>query len=856
MTLIFGLDRYDKVMDAYLTGLEAAKAAGNDLSTIRSVASFFVSRVDTEIDKRLDKIGTREAAELRGKAGIANARLAYERYEKVFGSDRWKALEAEGAHPQRPLWASTGVKDPAYDDTMYVVELCAPNTVNTMPEATLDAVADHGVIKGDQVTGNYDDARQVIDALNELGVTYDDVIEVLEVEGVQKFEDSYAQLAESVKAQLEKSMTEQTETRRVGAGSGVAGAARDRAAHPAPGRRAVAAPRRQQPAARPARPAAAARAGAVRARRVRRDRRPGAQEAAARRSTTWPTAACCRPTSCCSVSPAATGATATSRSWPRRRRRSTRAPTGRTTSGRACRATSCSSPAPSTTTRPSTRCTTRSTTCASRTASRATPRSTCRSRRRCSRPCCSRWNAPGWPTTSAAGGWRRVVVEKPFGHDLPSALELNKLVDDVFTPQDVFRIDHYLGKETVQNILALRFANQLFEPVFNANFVDSVQITMAEDVGIAGRAAFYDATGAARDVLQNHLLQLLALVAMEEPVEFTAEAIQTEKLKVLRAITLPHDLEAYAVRGQYDQGWQAGERVARLHLRGRRPRGLDHRDLRRGAAGHRHPPLGGCAVLPAHRQAAAAPGHRDRGAVQEGAAPAVQPDRHRGTRAQPAGHPRAARRGRHAEVRFEGARLGDGGPRRVDGLPLRRGVHRVLARGLRAADPRRPARRLDAVPAQRRGRGVLAGDRPARGVLDRPIRRRSTAPANGARRRPTRCSRGTDGAGGDHDNPLGHDRHRGRQGARRRTAHRRRGDVGPGAHPRRRDGGEGRRRGRGGRVDRGVEAPDAGADGAAAQHRGAGPPVGRRGVDGRPVRARARPWSCGCTAGWRCTPSR
>jgi glucose-6-phosphate 1-dehydrogenase len=160
-----------------------------------------------------------------------------------------------------------------------------------------------------------------------------------------------------------------------------------------------------------------------------------------------------------------------------------------------------------------------------------------------------------------AGGWRRVVVEKPFGHDLPSALALNKLVDDVFTAADVFRIDHYLGKETVQNLMALRFANQLFEPVWNANFVDSVQITMAEDVGIAGRAAFYDATGAARDVLQNHLLQLLALTAMEEPVEFTAEAIQTEKLKVLRAITLPNDKARYAVRGQYDQGWQAGERV-------------------------------------------------------------------------------------------------------------------------------------------------------------------------------------------------------------------------------------------------------------------------------------------------------
>jgi glucose-6-phosphate 1-dehydrogenase len=167
----------------------------------------------------------------------------------------------------------------------------------------------------------------------------------------------------------------------------------------------------------------------------------------------------------------------------------------------------------------------------------------------------------GLSDAEQAGGWRRVVVEKPFGHDLPSALELNKLVDSVFPARDVYRIDHYLGKETVQNLLALRFANQLFEPVWNANFVDSVQITMAEDVGIGGRAAFYQATGAARDVLQNHLLQLLALTAMEEPVEFSPEAVRIEKLKALRAISLPGDLERYAVRGQYDQGWLAGERA-------------------------------------------------------------------------------------------------------------------------------------------------------------------------------------------------------------------------------------------------------------------------------------------------------
>jgi glucose-6-phosphate 1-dehydrogenase len=160
-----------------------------------------------------------------------------------------------------------------------------------------------------------------------------------------------------------------------------------------------------------------------------------------------------------------------------------------------------------------------------------------------------------------SGGWRRVVVEKPFGNDLASAISLNQLVDEVFTPQDVYRIDHYLGKETVQNILALRFANSLFEPVWNSKYVDSVQITMAEDVGIGSRAAFYDASGAARDVLQNHLLQLLALVAMEEPTSFDPNDVRAEKLKVLKAIAIPKDISTGSVRGQYLPGWVAGERA-------------------------------------------------------------------------------------------------------------------------------------------------------------------------------------------------------------------------------------------------------------------------------------------------------
>ena len=158
-------------------------------------------------------------------------------------------------------------------------------------------------------------------------------------------------------------------------------------------------------------------------------------------------------------------------------------------------------------------------------------------------------------------GWRRVVIEKPFGHDLASARELNDVVESVFPADSVFRIDHYLGKETVQNILALRFANQLFEPIWNANNVDHVQITMAEDVGVGGRAGYYDGVGAARDVIQNHLLQLFALTAMEEPVSFDAMHLRAEKEKVLSAVRLPADLGLHTARGQYSAGWQGGQQV-------------------------------------------------------------------------------------------------------------------------------------------------------------------------------------------------------------------------------------------------------------------------------------------------------
>ncbi|MFI1987929.1 transaldolase [Actinoplanes sp. NPDC020271] len=202
VTLIFSLERYRAVMDAFLAGLEQAKANGHDLSKIGSVASFFVSRVDSEVDKRLDKIGSDEAKALKGKAAIANARLAYEAYEEVFGTDRWKTLASAGANPQRPLWASTSTKSPDFRDTIYVEELIAPGTVNTMPESVIVAYADHGETKGDTVTGNYGDAKKVFADLAAAGIDFDDVVKVLEEEGVEKFESAWKDLLEGVTKSL------------------------------------------------------------------------------------------------------------------------------------------------------------------------------------------------------------------------------------------------------------------------------------------------------------------------------------------------------------------------------------------------------------------------------------------------------------------------------------------------------------------------------------------------------------------------------------------------------------------------------------------------------------------------------
>lgn len=204
VTLIFSLDRYRAVAGAYLDGLEKAARNGVDLATIHSVASFFVSRVDSEIDARLEDVGTPEALELRGKSGVANARLAYQAFEEIFSSPRFEELAAAGANVQRPLWASTGVKNPDYSPTMYVDDLAVDRTVNTMPEGTLVATEEKAQLRGDAVRGTYEEARQVLDEVERVGVSYEDVVEKLEVEGLKKFEDAWEDLIAATRTALEQ----------------------------------------------------------------------------------------------------------------------------------------------------------------------------------------------------------------------------------------------------------------------------------------------------------------------------------------------------------------------------------------------------------------------------------------------------------------------------------------------------------------------------------------------------------------------------------------------------------------------------------------------------------------------------
>ena len=452
VTLIFSVERHRAVMDAYLAGLEAAKEGGHDLSKIHSVASFFVSRVDTEVDKRLEKIGSDEAMALRGQAGVANARLAYAAYEEVFvGGERYEPLKADGARVQRPLWASTGVKNPEYSDTLYVTELVAPNTVNTMPEKTIDAVADHGVIKGDAVTGTGTAAQELFDKLTAVGIDLPDVFKVLEDEGVEKFEKSWLELLEATEGQLDAA-------KKVSDWRNPLRDKRDKRMPRIPGPCGVVifgvtgdlARKKLMPAIydlanRGLLPANFALIGF--ARRDWADEDFGklvcdAVRTHARtpyRQEVWDRLA--------EGIRFVQGTFDDEKAFQKLAETLEKLDAERGTGGN--HAFYLSIPP------------------------------------KAFQMVCEQLQKSGLARPQQ-GRWSRVVIEKPFGHDLQSAEELNGVVNSVFPEESVFRIDHYLGKETVQNILALRFANELYEPIWNSNFVDHVQITMAEDIGLGG----------------------------------------------------------------------------------------------------------------------------------------------------------------------------------------------------------------------------------------------------------------------------------------------------------------------------------------------------------------------------------
>ena len=444
---------------------------------------------------------------------------------------------------------------------MYVVDLVVADTVNTMPEGTIKAMADHGELHGDTVHGTYDASRQVLADLEKLGISYDDVVQVLEDEGVAKFAASWNELLDTIK----------TNWALTGMITGLAWFSMTGGCHDAgPGTRGLPGQPRRHRRTRGG-------CGPLNPLRDPRDRR-------------IPRVA----GPCVLVMFGVTGDLARKKLMPAIYDLANRGllPPGFSFVGFARRDWEDEDFAQVTyqAVKEYARTPFRdavweqlsegvrfvsgefdddaafdelAATCANSTRSGApagTTRSTCRSRRSQFPAVVQQLKRSGL-SDSDGRGWRRVVIEKPFGHDLASARELNATLDGVFPPDAVFRIDHYLGKETVQNILALRFANEMYEPIWNRGYVDHVQITMAEDIGIGGRAGYYDGIGAARDVIQNHLLQLLALTAMEEPAAFDADSLRMEKEKVLSAVRLPADLATGTARGQYAAGWQGGRQV-------------------------------------------------------------------------------------------------------------------------------------------------------------------------------------------------------------------------------------------------------------------------------------------------------
>ena len=634
-------------------------------------------------DRQAARRGLRRCA---ARPAVANARLAYQHYEQVFGGDRWQALAAAGAKPQRPLWASTGVKDPAYDDTH--VRRRAGRPRHRQHDARGDAAGGRSTTAGPRRHGHRDlraRRRRCSTRCARPASTTTTSSQVLEDEGLQKFEQSWNELIESVTEQLEK------------AGADVGPDRRHHARRRGPGRRR---PRGERPVSSGARRSRSAGVSSNPLRDPRDRRLPrvpapcalvvfGVTGDLARKklipavydlANRGPAAAGLRAAR---ASPAATGATATSSRSPREaaRRRA---------------------PAPSSARRPGSgsseairflpgsfddddgvRPARRDAARAGRdaTARRATPRSTCPSRRRRSRPCCRRCSAPGWPTTrspAAGGGWSSRSRSARTWRQRAGAQQPWSTTSS--PPQDVFRIDHYLGKETVQNLLALRFANELFEPIWNRHHIDSVQITMAEDVGIGSRAALLRAdrrrprraaeppAAAARADRDGGARQL----RRREPAHREAQGARRGRC---RPRTWPATPSAASTTRA---GWPAsGSRLPRRG--GRRPEEHAPRPTPRSGWRSRAGAGPGCrsTCAPASGSPAGSPRSRCCSARRRCCRSAHTDTEELGQ--QPARRAGPARRGHDAAVRLQGARHPDGGPRRRDGLPLRRGVHRELA---------------------------------------------------------------------------------------------------------------------------------------------------------------------------------